>query len=533
MIAFGFRFPGGRYHATPWGRHVNEAAVAWPPEPVRILRALIATWWRKADQTRFPKAALDDLIDSLSAQPPVFRLPPATHTHVRAFMPAPVTRALIFDAFLKLDARAEMIVAWPDAKLAEGQRDLAAHLLDRIGYLGRAESWTEGRVVPDWDGDFNAAPRSNAARPIGDNDAALDLLCPLPPAAWHEECRRLRPTPSRRKANVKDVALMATLPERLCDAIAVDTSAWQAIGWSSPPPMRRILYDRPEIGPLPPRGAPARARMSARRAAGPEVARYLLAGRPAPLVEDTLKIGEVLRRALMACCRDGNVPAELSGRDEHGPMRADPQHAHAFFLPEDADGDGFIDHLIVYTRQGFSDEARHALDRLNRLWLDAAAGRRDAEEDRGRQEWRVALDAIASPDSFGLSALLGRSAVWQSATPYLDSRHHKPGRDGHGAPAERYRAALLLEWSRRFPEQPPPDVQPVQAGGRFVILRDDGLPRSLLRFARTRARGFGGPQPDTAGASLRLVFDEPQPGPFAFGKHAHLGMGLFRRIGAT
>ncbi|MFX9058357.1 hypothetical protein ABTN75_21495, partial [Acinetobacter baumannii] len=50
MIAFAFTFPGNRYHATPWGRHANEADVAWPPEPVRILRGLIATWWRKADQ---------------------------------------------------------------------------------------------------------------------------------------------------------------------------------------------------------------------------------------------------------------------------------------------------------------------------------------------------------------------------------------------------------------------------------------------------------------------------------------------------
>ena len=528
MIAFGFRFPGGRYHATPWGRHVNEAAVAWPPEPVRILRALIATWWRKADQARFPKAALDDLIDALAARPPVFRLPPATHAHVRAFMPAPVTRTLIFDAFLKLDAATEMIVAWPGAELSEGQRELAAHLLDRVGYLGRAESWAEGRVIPDWDGDFNAAPRSRAAGRI--NDTVLDLLCPLTPTAWGEECRRLRPTPSGKKVSAKDAALMDTLPERLCDAIAVDTSAWQAIGWSSPPPMRRILYDGPEIGPLPTRFVPTRSSLPARRAAGSEVARYMLAGRPAPMVEDTLRIGEVLRRALMACCRDGKVPPELSGRDEHGPMRADPQHAHAFFLPEDADGDGFIDHLIVYARHGFSDEARFALDRLSRLWLDLSVGRRDAMENRGRREWRVALDAIASPDGFGRSALLGRSAVWQSATPYLDPRHRKPGRDGHDAPAERHRSALLLEWSRRFPGHPPPDVQPVQEGGRFVILRDDGLPRSPLRFARTRSRGFGGPQPDAAGASLRLVFNEPQLGPFAFGKHAHLGMGLFRRI---
>ena len=92
MIAFAFSFPAGRYHATPWGRHANEADVAWPPEPVRILRALIATWWRKADHKRFPKIMLDDLVDALAAELPVFHLPEAVHTHVRAWMPAPTEK---------------------------------------------------------------------------------------------------------------------------------------------------------------------------------------------------------------------------------------------------------------------------------------------------------------------------------------------------------------------------------------------------------------------------------------------------------
>ena len=41
------RFPGGRYHATPWGRHVNEGAVEWPPSPYRLVRALYDAWKRK------------------------------------------------------------------------------------------------------------------------------------------------------------------------------------------------------------------------------------------------------------------------------------------------------------------------------------------------------------------------------------------------------------------------------------------------------------------------------------------------------
>ncbi|MFH1303100.1 MAG: type I-U CRISPR-associated protein Csb2, partial [Planctomycetota bacterium] len=47
MIAIEMKFPTGKLHATPWGRHVNEGAVEWPPSPWRFLRALLAVWHHK------------------------------------------------------------------------------------------------------------------------------------------------------------------------------------------------------------------------------------------------------------------------------------------------------------------------------------------------------------------------------------------------------------------------------------------------------------------------------------------------------
>ena len=29
MLTIGIKFPAGRYHATPWGRNVNEGVVEW------------------------------------------------------------------------------------------------------------------------------------------------------------------------------------------------------------------------------------------------------------------------------------------------------------------------------------------------------------------------------------------------------------------------------------------------------------------------------------------------------------------------
>src|SRR5260221_2417249 len=71
MIAIGLRFLSGRFHATPWGRHVNEGAVEWPPAPWRLLRSLIATC----------KTRLDDLISRNDAEAILRALaePPAFH----------------------------------------------------------------------------------------------------------------------------------------------------------------------------------------------------------------------------------------------------------------------------------------------------------------------------------------------------------------------------------------------------------------------------------------------------------------------
>ena len=46
-LSIAVAFPAGRFHATPWGHHVNEGLPEWPPSPWRLLRALIATWKRK------------------------------------------------------------------------------------------------------------------------------------------------------------------------------------------------------------------------------------------------------------------------------------------------------------------------------------------------------------------------------------------------------------------------------------------------------------------------------------------------------
>src|SRR5438552_10974398 len=98
MLAIAINFPAGRYHATPWGKHVNEGVPEWPPSPWRLLRALVATWKRKCDHLteQQVRRVLAPLLE-----PPCFHLPPGRAAHTRHYMPwekkGPQDRTLVFD----------------------------------------------------------------------------------------------------------------------------------------------------------------------------------------------------------------------------------------------------------------------------------------------------------------------------------------------------------------------------------------------------------------------------------------------------
>ncbi len=258
------------------------------------------------------------------------------------------------------------------------------------------------------------------------------------------------------------------------------------------------------------------------------VARFLVAGRPLPRVEETVKIGELLRLAALAQFgwrqdeatgrRRPRAPWQISGRGADGrPLKA-PSHVHAFWLPEDADGDGWIDHISVYVAGGIDDGVRAKLDRITRLWF---AERRRGDEDPDdasaaapavAREWRLALEGFGSPADFaGASPILGRSAVWCSATPFLASGHLKTA--GYGGEVRR----LLRR--RGLPAE---NVEVVE----LECVTVGGAPRWAIEFDRFRSRSREA-QPDAGGALLGIVFPEPVGGPLALGYGSHFGLGMF------
>ncbi|MGH3914908.1 MAG: hypothetical protein ACRDTC_16095, partial [Pseudonocardiaceae bacterium] len=114
------RFPWGRYHANPWGRHVNEGAVDLPPSPSpspwRLLRALYAVWRTRAPE--LDEGVVHGLLATL-AVPPTFHVPRYGISHTRHYYPDTTHRTgapsndRTLDAFAMFERGAELGVRWP------------------------------------------------------------------------------------------------------------------------------------------------------------------------------------------------------------------------------------------------------------------------------------------------------------------------------------------------------------------------------------------------------------------------------------
>jgi CRISPR-associated protein Csb2 len=148
VIVVELTFPAGRFHATPWGRHVNEGVPEWPPSPYRLLRALYDSWKRK--NANLDPSHVAAALAAL-AGPPRFRLPRASASHTRSFLSTndrdPSKKQLIFDAFVVVDPRESLWIGWPDANPGSVQEQVLDAMLRSLQYLGRSESWVSARIA--------------------------------------------------------------------------------------------------------------------------------------------------------------------------------------------------------------------------------------------------------------------------------------------------------------------------------------------------------------------------------------------------
>lgn len=470
MITLGVQFPTGRYHATGWDHHVNEGTVEWPPSPWRILRALISAAWRA--ELQGPARPVIEALTGL----PLYHLPPSTTGHSRHYMPTHDKTTMVFDSFRAFDPDAELRVAWPDVLLTPEQEALLDRLLPYVSYLGRAESRVEIRRIPGDGGPWNTRPGP------GVRLAAVTTKLPL------------------------------DYRGDLWAALQVETGALHKEGWSQPPGLRWVEYTIQEEG--------TQRSSFVGPSSAPVLAWYALATPVQPRLTSTLPVAERARAALMGRSKNPHPHPIFSGKHPDGsPLQGD---LHAYVLPTDEDGDGFLDHLLVYCRAGFDAEARATLTGLRVIREVHAASGHDLRTVLLGLWTEAELSALPPPPQQRLRPF-GPARTWQSVTPFFLPRHPKPRASGlkHG-PEEQ------LRWCIERAGLPAP-VSVAPMPGRARDDHPDPAQPPWYRF-RAERRGDGN-RGLTQPFGFVLTFAEPVTRPIALGYGAHQGLGLFAGVG--
>ncbi len=540
MPTIQLKFTAGRYHATPWGLHVNEGQVEWPPCPWRLLRALLATGFNKHHWPQVPEDARS-LIDKLAATWPRYKLPAGQIAHTRHYMPYVEGKnqktTKVIDAFIRLASNHDPLLIHYDVELSESERQLLEQLVSDLGYLGRAESWVSGTLIEDTPSDPTWCEPSDDApsSPIDFGKQQVSILGPVPAhdyATWRQSvieqhvqqallelqqtAEKKGKKPSKSQIAKATKKIEAIYPIDLLTCLLSDTSDFQDHGWSQPPGTQYKLYTQPP-GTL--ERKPSRPSSPIREAAHVEAALINLASDTShantglPSFIRCLPQADLLHKAVISQLSQSFCPA-LTGMDEQKkPLQTNHKHAH--YLPLDLDEDGRLDHIIIYAPMKLDSLAQQAIMRQRWTYTKNQTNplattcvgfgalddfRRQLKQRNGK---RVPI--------------LEQSRTWVSLTPFIPARFVK--KDGKNSLENQIRTEL--ETRQTSDGQPFPTPTTIQK-----IDNDELVERRLLRFIRTRPDDKQQP-PVNMAFGIRLTFDQPVTGPITLGYASHYGLGLF------
>lgn len=286
------------------------------------------------------------------------------------------------------------------------------------------------------------------------------------------------------------------MTDNLLDALSVETADLRKQGWNQPPAARKVSYLR-LIDALQPRRI-----IDSASAPVATTASFMLIGKPLPRVEDSLRIGELIRMAVMSRAKhtfgEGNIPSIFSGHD----MPEANRHGHAFYLPWDSNGDGRLYRLLIHVPNGMDTKQQQVLEKLNRIW------------SRDGSEWRLVLEGLGGIEAGG--DLTQQSVVCASVTPYLHPWHVK----------KRFTVEDQIRRECRERELP----EPVAMESFAEVDIGKNRKRRPIHFRRFRSR-HGLDQPDRLGSFWRLTFRESISGPLGLSFACHFGLGLFKPMG--
>lgn len=480
MVAIELKFLTGRFHATPWGRHVNEGVPEWPPSPWRLLRALVAAW-HNSRPTESTEQVFTNLMNKLAA-PPKFHLPQANHANTQHYMPLKKQgeTTLVFDTFVLTEKNKPVTFIWQDMSLHEEECKLLKYLLKNVTYFGRAESWAD-IALSDVSPEPNCFPCLDGEVPVGYEPVRVLAAEASPDLLSHLEYET---TEQRKKGYLEPTGSQWVNYLRRQDAFSISYS-------------RSVADNLPFV----------------------DTVRFALSSKPLPQIQDTITIGELARRAAMAVYgrkNNQNNSPMLSGKDEDGEPLVN--HQHAYYLATDEDKDGRLDHLTVYVPAGLSREELTAVANLTFL-------------NPGNGDNEIQLFLLGYGHSAELQSKVPfykEARVWQSVTPFVLGRFPKYYRSGapklreNGNQIDGPEDQVYREWNLRREIDPSlPELESVE---HIQHCQLKGRALNWLTFRFWRSQGRKGPG---LVYGFRLHFSEPAAGPIALGYGSHFGLGLF------
>ena len=510
MLRIRFDFPTGRYHATPWGAHVNEGRTEWPPSPWRFLRALVAVGYSRLGWTDVPPAARELLL-ALASVTPTYYLPPANAAHTRHYMPlynGDPTK--VFDTFVYVGTD-PLVIAY-DVALSPSSLALLDELLAALPYLGRAESAVVARRIDELPSCLHECDASDVCPSPGLDRVPLlapelpDRYDPWRAAAVESESAALladavakaveKGTKPPKAISKKDAErLDGMFPPDIVEALQVSTRDLQALGWSQPPGSRWLSYWRPANA----LSAPAAQRSERGLDRDPTTALLALTsdtvrGGLLPPLTDAVRRMETLHQAFAYKLGAlGKTSPALTGKDGGIVLRG---HKHATLIPLALGRRGDrIDHVLVHAPMGLDRVARRVLEEVTATYAKNLP--------------RIFVTLVGFGDATDFAKLVPntrKATTWVSSTPFVPPRHPKTkGKDTVEAQA----LAELDRW-----------------GGGAKVEIVDGMRARFRHFRRERSDQTKRP-PVSWGLGVRLTFDEPVQGPISIGYGSHFGLGTF------
>ena len=226
-----------------------------------------------------------------------------------------------------------------------------------------------------------------------------------------------------------------------------------------------------------------------------DVAYFRILGRGLPVLM-TLAVGNAMRKAALskAMRRHKQAPAAISGHESDGrPLRRN--HDHAFWLPYDANRDGFIDHIAVYVNGGFDHLTRETLGRIAKI------------SDGASVDLSVRLVGFFVKKDMNRCTLFDNGTKWTSGTPYFMPWHVKKN---FGLEDQLKKECKIRGYG------------PASIAHHEIVVGGRRMPATL--FVNSHA----GRKPiNKTGEAVALKFNKNVRGPIALGFGCHFGLGMF------